>query len=58
MELNWALAKKQPTLVERARLVQTIRAFFVARDFLEIETPHRIPANAPEEHIDAVTSDD
>ena len=57
MEPNWALARKRQTLIERARIVQTIRAFFIDRDFLEVETPHRIPANAPEEHIDAVSSD-
>lgn len=54
MELNWALASKRPALEARARILQTIRAFFVARDYLEVETPHRIPANAPEGYIDAV----
>jgi len=38
--------------------VQTIRAFFIARGFLEVETPQRIPANAPEEYIDPVPSGD
>ena len=55
-EPNWALASKKRNLIERARIVQTIRAFFVAHDFLEVETPHRIPANAPELHIDPVES--
>ncbi|TRO80256.1 EF-P lysine aminoacylase GenX [Trichloromonas acetexigens] len=58
MEPNWALARKRPTLEKRARIVQTIRAFFVAGDFLEVETPHRIPGNAPELHIDALACDD
>lgn len=58
MEPNWQLARKRPTLEKRARIVQTIRAFFVERDFLEIETPQRIPANAPEFYIDAVPSTD
>jgi len=58
MEPNWQLARKQETLVKRARIIQQIRAFFIARDFLEVETPHRIPANAPELYIDAVTSED
>ena len=58
MEPNWQLARKQATLIKRARIVQTIRAFFIAQNFLEIETPHRIPANAPELHIDAVISGD
>lgn len=58
MELNWALARKRHLLKQRARIVQSIRAFFIDRDYLEVETPHRIPANAPELHIDAVPSGD
>jgi lysyl-tRNA synthetase class 2 len=57
MDLNWQLARKKPFLEARARIVQTIRAFFVGRGYLEVETPHRIPANAPEPHIDAVPAD-
>jgi lysyl-tRNA synthetase class 2 len=53
---NWQLAKRRPALEARARIVQTIRAFFIAQDFLEVETPQRIPVNAPELHIDAVRS--
>lgn len=53
---NWALARKRDTLAQRARIVQAIRAFFVDRQFLEVETPHRIPVNAPEPHIDALPS--
>ncbi len=56
MEPNWALARKRQNLIERARIIQQIRAFFVARDYLEVETPHRLPGNAPEIHIDAVAS--
>ena len=55
-EPNWALARKSHTLTERARILQDIRNFFVNRGYLEVETPHRIPANAPEPHIDAVAS--
>ncbi len=58
MDKNWQLAKKADLLAERARIIQRIRAFFVAGKFLEVETPHRIPANAPEFHIDAVASED
>jgi len=58
MEQNWQLARKQETLTQRARIIQQIRAFFVERNFLEVETPYRIPANAPELHIDAIPSDD
>ncbi len=57
MEPNWQLARKRPFLTKRARIVHAIRAFFIARDFLEVETPQRIPANAPELHIYAVESD-
>ncbi len=43
-------------LEARARIIREIRAFFVDRGFLEVETPHRIPAPAPEAHIDAVAA--
>ena len=58
MEPNWALAGKRHTLEKRARIVHAIRAFFMERDFLEVETPHRLPGNAPELHIDAVACGD
>lgn len=53
---NWQLARRRPALQARARFVQAIRAFFMDQDFLEVETPQRIPVNAPELHIDAVRS--
>ena len=55
-EPNWALARKRQTLTERAQIIQDIRNFFINRGYLEVETPHRIPANAPEPHIDTVAS--
>ena len=58
MEPNWQLARKQVTIIKRARILQKIRAFFVDQGFIEVETPHRIPVNAPELHIDAATSED
>ncbi len=58
MEPNWQLARKRVTLEKRARIIQQIRVFFIEQNFLEIETPQRIPANAPELHIDAVPSTD
>ncbi len=58
MGSNWQLTRKQPVLTKRARIIQSIRAFFIKEDFLEIETPQRIPANAPELNIDAVPSAD
>ena len=40
----------------RARIIQAIRTFFETRGFLEVETPLRIPANAPEEYIEPCRS--
>ncbi len=39
-------------LVRRAAIVRSVRAFFDDRGFLEVETPVRIAAPAPECHID------
>jgi len=39
-------------LRERAKIVSAIRRFFDEQDFVEVETAVRIPAPAPEEHID------
>ena len=56
MEPHWSLARKRQRLEQRARIVQTIRAFFVGRGYLEVETPHLLPGNAPELHIDPVAA--
>ncbi|BDV43232.1 EF-P lysine aminoacylase GenX [Geotalea uraniireducens] len=56
MLANWRLARKQPMLRARARLVQEIRQFFIAGGYLEVETPLRIPAPAPESHIEPIPS--
>lgn len=37
-------------------MTQALRGFFLERDYLEVETPNRIPAPAPEAHIDAIPS--
>jgi lysyl-tRNA synthetase class 2 len=42
----------------RARVFQSVRAFFIKQGYLEVETPIRIPAPAPEAHIDAEASAD
>ena len=47
----------QAHLQLRARIIQAIRQFFIDNDYLEIETPVRIPAPAPEAYIDAVASE-
>ena len=39
-------------LEERAKIVSAIRRFFDEQGFVEVETAVRIPAPAPEEHID------
>lgn len=47
---------KPDTLWLRAQVIQSIRDFFRIRGFLEVETPILIPANAPEEYIDPISS--
>ncbi|MBE9543152.1 MAG: EF-P lysine aminoacylase GenX [Proteobacteria bacterium] len=42
----------------RAAIIQAVRSFFIERGYLEVDTPIRIPAPAPEAHIDAVASED
>lgn len=37
----------------RSGILQAVRAFFVARDYIEVATPVRLPAPALEAHIDA-----
>lgn len=57
-DYNFSLARKSQTLHERAKLIQSIRLFFINNDFLEVETSLRIPSPAPEEHIEAIPSGD
>ena len=40
----------------RAKIIQAVRTFFIDNDYLEVETPCRIPAPAPEVYIDAEVS--
>jgi elongation factor P--(R)-beta-lysine ligase len=56
MDSEWKQARRRKALETRARLFQSIRDFFISRDYLEVETPIRIPAPAPESHIDAIPS--
>jgi elongation factor P--(R)-beta-lysine ligase len=53
---KFLLARKSAALKIRAGLIQNIRLFFLNQGFLEVETPLRIPAPAPEEHIEALPS--
>jgi elongation factor P--(R)-beta-lysine ligase len=41
----------------RAKIIRAVRDFFHERNFLEVDTPLRIPAPAPEPHIHAFSSD-
>jgi lysyl-tRNA synthetase class 2 len=43
---------RKKNLQLRANIIREIRNFFHVQGFLEVETPLRIPANAPEEHIE------
>jgi len=52
--VNWNLARKADRLAARAEIIQKIRLFFIARGYLEIDTPSLIPAPAIEAHIDAI----
>ncbi len=56
--LNYQQTGRKENLIIRARIIQAIRSFFIDHDYIEIETPIRIPAPAPESHIDAVESGD
>ncbi len=51
-------ASLKPKLEQRAEILQAIRLFFIHHGYLEVETPIRIPAPAPESHIDAEASGD
>jgi lysyl-tRNA synthetase class 2 len=44
------------TLVLRAKIFQAVRDFFTSQQFLEVDTPIRIPAPAPEPFIAALPS--
>lgn len=58
MSGNWPLSRRRKALMERGAIFTRIRAFFQEKGYLEVETPFRIPAPAPESHIDAIPSGD
>jgi lysyl-tRNA synthetase class 2 len=51
--VNYRQSRIRRNLELRAGVVRAIRSFFTANGYLEVETPNRIPAPAPEAHIDA-----
>lgn len=53
--LNWKAIRTD--LIRRAEILHLIRCFFRDRDFLEVETPLRIPAPLPEAHIEVILAD-
>ncbi|WP_456387290.1 EF-P lysine aminoacylase EpmA [Desulfolithobacter sp.] len=42
----------------RSRLLQAVRGFFLARDYIEVDTPIRLPTLIPESEIEPVASGD
>jgi lysyl-tRNA synthetase class 2 len=54
---NYRQSAIKENLYLRARIIQAIRKFFIDNGYLEIDTPIRIPAPAPEAHIDAIPTD-
>jgi lysyl-tRNA synthetase class 2 len=55
---NTRLIRLRPNLQRRALIHELIRAFFKNQGFLEIETPVRVPAVAPEPYIKPFESED
>lgn len=50
---NWQPAASLDVLKQRARMLQKLRAFFSARDVLEVETPVMSQAGTTDQHIDS-----
>lgn len=56
MGSDWSLSRRRSALVERGAIFNRVRGFFQEKGYLEVETPFRIPAPAPEAQIDAIAS--
>jgi lysyl-tRNA synthetase class 2 len=54
---NFRLTSKHNALKIRAKVIQTIRDFFISEGYLEVDTPLLIPAPAPESHIEAISAE-
>ena len=54
--MDRALAQKKESLRTRGLLMQSVRSFFYAQDYIEIDKALRIPRPALEDYIDAETS--
>jgi len=56
LSLDW-LSSKHERLILRAKLLQSIRNFFISKHYLEVNTPCRIPSPIPEAFIDSFCSE-
>ena len=54
---NDGRARHRKNLARRADLLCCVRGFFADADYLEVETPVRIPAPLPEAHIEVIAAD-
>jgi lysyl-tRNA synthetase class 2 len=54
MKHNWQPVASREVLKQRARLLKRIRAFFDARDVLEVETPIVASSGSTDPHIDSL----
>ncbi len=45
-------------LRQRSRMLQAVRNFFLSRDYLEVDTPIRLPTLIPEAEIEPIRSED
>jgi lysyl-tRNA synthetase class 2 len=57
LEESSRLSRIKPRLERRSLILSGVRAFFCSRGFIEIETPIRVPAIAPEQFIMPFTSE-
>ena len=57
-ETTWRPTASREAIEARARLLADIRAFFAARNVLEVETPIMSRAGNPDPHIQGVRTDD
>jgi lysyl-tRNA synthetase class 2 len=54
MKRNWQPVASREVIKQRARMLKRIRAFFDARDVLEVETPIVASAGSTDPHIDSL----